>query len=125
MVEHDRTPPVGRTGGRRLGITEREYREMDAGERWPKWEAFHRICKLCGWPQTFVAVLWRTLFRGTGACFQPTGGVRYLASGPLGTVGDRLPFQLPRADGEQRPMDPESHCDSAWQIRHYAAENVR
>jgi hypothetical protein len=35
----------------------REYRELEAGERWPNWETFHRICKLYGWPQTFVAVL--------------------------------------------------------------------
>jgi len=30
---------------------------MEAGERWPNWETFHRICEPCGWPQAFVAVL--------------------------------------------------------------------
>jgi hypothetical protein len=32
-----------------------EYRELEAAERWPNWETFHRICELYGWPQTFVA----------------------------------------------------------------------
>jgi DNA-binding XRE family transcriptional regulator len=41
----------------RLGITVREYRELEAGERGPSWETWHRICKLFGWPQTFVSVL--------------------------------------------------------------------
>ena len=38
----------------RLGVSVREYRELEAGERWPNWETFHRICELYGWPQTFV-----------------------------------------------------------------------
>ena len=28
-----------------------------AGERVPSWETWDRICKLSGWPQTFVSVL--------------------------------------------------------------------
>jgi hypothetical protein len=39
---------------RRLGVTVREYRELEAGERWPTFETWDRICKLYGWPQTFV-----------------------------------------------------------------------
>ena len=38
----------------RLGVSVREYRELEAGTRWPSWETFDRICKLYGWPQTFV-----------------------------------------------------------------------
>jgi hypothetical protein len=26
----------------------------EAGERWPNWETFHRICEVYGWPQTFA-----------------------------------------------------------------------
>ena len=37
-----------------LGVSIREYRELEAGERSPSWETFDRICKLLGWPQTFV-----------------------------------------------------------------------
>ena len=32
----------------------RVYR-IEAGERWPNVETFNRICKLHGWPQTFLA----------------------------------------------------------------------
>lgn len=45
---------VGPATAWRLGVTIREYREMDAGERSLSWEAWDRICKLYGWPQTFV-----------------------------------------------------------------------
>jgi hypothetical protein len=58
MLEHDRKRAgwsIGQAAWRH--ITVREYREIEAGERWPSWEAFHRICKLYEWPQTFVAVL--------------------------------------------------------------------
>jgi hypothetical protein len=37
-------------------VSIREYREMEAGER-RRIGTFHRICKLFGWPQTFVAGL--------------------------------------------------------------------
>jgi len=36
-----------------LGVNIREYREIEAGTRWPNWETFDRICKLYGWPQSF------------------------------------------------------------------------
>jgi transcriptional regulator with XRE-family HTH domain len=38
---------------RRLGVTQAIYREIEAGTRWPTWEAFDRICRTFGWPQTF------------------------------------------------------------------------
>jgi hypothetical protein len=37
-----------------IGVTVREYREIEAGERSPTFETWDRICKLYGWPQTFV-----------------------------------------------------------------------
>jgi DNA-binding XRE family transcriptional regulator len=39
----------------RLGVSVREYREIEAGERIPSWETFDRICRLFGWPQTFAS----------------------------------------------------------------------
>lgn len=59
MLENDRTRAgwsVGQAAWR-LGITEREYRELEGGERGPSWETWDRICKLYGWPQTSVSVL--------------------------------------------------------------------
>ena len=38
----------------RLGVSIREYRELEAG-RSPSFATWDRICKLFGWPQTFVA----------------------------------------------------------------------
>jgi predicted transcriptional regulator len=37
-----------------LGVTVREYRELEAGQRSPTFETWNRICELYGWPQTFV-----------------------------------------------------------------------
>ena len=57
MLEHDRK----RAGwsveqaGWPLGVSIREYREIEAGERSQNFEIWDRICKLFGWPQTFVA----------------------------------------------------------------------
>jgi DNA-binding XRE family transcriptional regulator len=34
----------------RLGVSIREYRELETGDRWPNWETWDRICKLFGWP---------------------------------------------------------------------------
>ena len=59
MLEEDRRRAgwsVGQAAWR-LGITVREYREIEPGERWPNWETFHRISELYGCPQTFVTVL--------------------------------------------------------------------
>jgi len=33
------------------------YRELEAGKQWPDYATWDRMCKLHGWPQTFVAVL--------------------------------------------------------------------
>jgi predicted transcriptional regulator len=55
MLEHDRKQAgwsVGQAAWR-LSVTVREYRELEAGERSPTFETWDRICKLCGWPQTF------------------------------------------------------------------------
>jgi DNA-binding XRE family transcriptional regulator len=38
----------------RLGVSVRTYREVEAGARSPSFETWDRICKLYGWPQTFV-----------------------------------------------------------------------
>jgi hypothetical protein len=37
-----------------LGVTVREYRELEDGMRSPTFEMWNRICNLYGWPQTFV-----------------------------------------------------------------------
>jgi Helix-turn-helix domain len=37
-----------------IGVTVSEYREIEAGDRVPDNDAWDRLCKLYGWPQTFV-----------------------------------------------------------------------
>jgi ribosome-binding protein aMBF1 (putative translation factor) len=37
-----------------LGVTIRELREIEAGERYPSFDAYDRIEQLFGWPQMFV-----------------------------------------------------------------------
>jgi DNA-binding XRE family transcriptional regulator len=39
---------------RHLRVSARVYRELEAGARSPSFEIWDRICKLFGWPQTFV-----------------------------------------------------------------------
>jgi hypothetical protein len=56
MLEDDR-PRAGWSVGQvawRLGVTVREYRELEAVDRWPSFETWDRICNLYGWPRTFV-----------------------------------------------------------------------
>jgi DNA-binding XRE family transcriptional regulator len=56
MLEDDRKRAgwsVGQAAWR-LGVSVREYRKIEAGESWPNWETFHRICVLFGWPETFA-----------------------------------------------------------------------
>jgi transcriptional regulator with XRE-family HTH domain len=33
-----------------LGVTVREYREMEAGERTPDVDTYERMCEVFGWP---------------------------------------------------------------------------
>ena len=47
-------------------VSVREYREIEAGERSPTFETWDRICKLYGWPQTFVGL--RTLHHHRARC---------------------------------------------------------
>jgi DNA-binding XRE family transcriptional regulator len=47
----------------RLGVKPQEYRELEDGTRSPDFETWDRICKLYGWPQTFVG---SALHRGGG-----------------------------------------------------------
>jgi hypothetical protein len=37
-----------------VGASAREYRALEDGESYPDFETWDRICKLYGWPQTFV-----------------------------------------------------------------------
>jgi predicted transcriptional regulator len=56
MLEQDRTRAgwsVGQVAWR-LGVSVKEYRELEAGVRSPSFDTWDRICKLYGWPATFV-----------------------------------------------------------------------
>jgi hypothetical protein len=35
-----------------IGVTVPEY-QMEAGDRVPEFDVWDRLCKLCGWPQSF------------------------------------------------------------------------
>ena len=37
-----------------VGVSVREYREIEAGDRMPEPGTYERISELYGWPQTFV-----------------------------------------------------------------------
>jgi hypothetical protein len=37
-----------------VGVSVREYRELEAGEWVPDLDVWDRMCKLCGWPQTCI-----------------------------------------------------------------------
>ncbi len=45
---------IGQAAGR-LGITLAAYGQLEAGERWPSWETYDRICEAFGWPRSFVS----------------------------------------------------------------------
>ena len=56
MLEGDRRRAgwsVGQAAWR-LGVSVREYREIEAGERWPSWDVRSPSTRLFGWPQTLV-----------------------------------------------------------------------
>lgn len=38
----------------RVSVSVREYRELEAGTRFPSSETWNQICEQYGWPQTFV-----------------------------------------------------------------------
>jgi hypothetical protein len=38
-----------------IGVTAREYRELEAGDAFPDVETWKRICELYGWTQTFLS----------------------------------------------------------------------
>jgi hypothetical protein len=37
-----------------IGVSVREYREIEAGDRTPSLDTYRRVSELYGWPQTFV-----------------------------------------------------------------------
>jgi transcriptional regulator with XRE-family HTH domain len=39
---------------RRLGVSVREYRAIEAGKRWPDWTTYDRIASAHGWPRSFL-----------------------------------------------------------------------
>jgi predicted transcriptional regulator len=56
MLEQDRKRAgwsVGRASWE-LGVSIREYRELEAGNCSPSFERWDRICRLYRWPQTFA-----------------------------------------------------------------------
>lgn len=55
MLEDERRRAGWRVGRAawELRVSIGEYRELEAGTRFPSSETFHRICTLYGWPQTF------------------------------------------------------------------------
>jgi Helix-turn-helix domain len=56
MLEHDRERrrfTVGQVAWH-LGVSVREYRELQAGTRFPTFGTWDRMCKLFGWSQRFV-----------------------------------------------------------------------
>ncbi len=57
-----------------LGVTVREYREIEAGDRTPSLDTYQRISELYGWPQTFVGdrqLLLRSPAQMTRICPSP------------------------------------------------------
>jgi hypothetical protein len=55
MLEQDRKQAGWSVGPAwRLGVSVREYRAIEAGALSRSFETWDRICKLYGWPQTFL-----------------------------------------------------------------------
>jgi hypothetical protein len=64
MLERDRKRwgwSVGQAAWR-FGVKPSEYREIEAGTRWPSFDVYDRTAKLFGWPQAYV-VGGRTTYR--------------------------------------------------------------
>ena len=40
-----------------VGVTVREYREIEAGTKAPDWDTYERVCELFGWPRSFTSLL--------------------------------------------------------------------
>ena len=38
-----------------IGVTVREYREKEAGERVPYFDTWRRMCDVFGWPRSFAS----------------------------------------------------------------------
>jgi transcriptional regulator with XRE-family HTH domain len=38
-----------------IGVSVRQYREIEAGDRTPGPSTYERISELCGWPRAFVS----------------------------------------------------------------------
>jgi predicted transcriptional regulator len=57
MLEHDRKRAGWSVGQAvwRLGVSVREYRELENGAASPSFETWDRICKTFGCPQTFAS----------------------------------------------------------------------
>jgi transcriptional regulator with XRE-family HTH domain len=56
MMQQDRERQGSRVcrAARLIGVTVREYRAIEAGDRTPSLDTYRRISELYGWPQTFV-----------------------------------------------------------------------
>ena len=37
-----------------VGVSVREYREIEAGTKPPDWDTYERVCELFGWPRSFA-----------------------------------------------------------------------
>jgi DNA-binding XRE family transcriptional regulator len=53
-----------------IGLTVREYREIEAGDRTPSLDTYQRISELYGWPQTFTG----RATRSGGVAIHPAAG---------------------------------------------------
>lgn len=38
----------------RLGISKGEYLELESGDAFPNFDVWDKMCKLFGWPQSFI-----------------------------------------------------------------------
>ncbi|MDP9331243.1 MAG: helix-turn-helix domain-containing protein [Actinomycetota bacterium] len=50
--DRERTGYSVAQAARRFGVSPNEYRELEAGTRWPSFDTYDRICELFGWPET-------------------------------------------------------------------------